>query len=280
MEEEKKEEFVGTSEKKPSSVKDYGFFCDQNWKFRRRMEDEHYLEDGFNGVPSQGFFAVYDGHGGREAAVFASQNLHKILAEKLEAEHYTFDDPSKMTEIFEYVYAKTDEKMKDSTVPSHHGCTSITVLVTGTGTEKRQIFAANAGDAQAFLVTKGGKGIPLSKEHKSTDESEVERINNAGGFVSNGRVNSQIAITRSLGDHLMKEFIISDPFVSHEVLTEEHTHVIIACDGVWDVVQPDVAAELVLANNDQNATEISKKLLVKALQDGSTDNLSVIVLKL
>jgi hypothetical protein len=40
-------------------------------------------------------------------------------------------------------------------------------------------------------------------------ESEIARIQQAGGFVMNGRVNGQIAITRSLGDHIMKDFIIA-----------------------------------------------------------------------
>lgn len=36
------------------------------------------MEDNFSGDPTQGFFAVYDGHGGKEAAIFAADNLHKV----------------------------------------------------------------------------------------------------------------------------------------------------------------------------------------------------------
>lgn len=42
------------------------------------MEDAHYLEDGFNGDPHSGFFGVYDGHGGKEAAIFASKHFHNV----------------------------------------------------------------------------------------------------------------------------------------------------------------------------------------------------------
>jgi serine/threonine protein phosphatase PrpC len=62
----------------PSSVKDYGVFSDQNWQHRRRMEDAHCIQDAFAGDPNSGFFAVYDGHGGKEAAIFSSNNLHKV----------------------------------------------------------------------------------------------------------------------------------------------------------------------------------------------------------
>lgn len=42
----------------------------------------------------------------------------------------------------------------------------------------------------------------------------------------------QIIITRSLGDHLMKEFIIGSPYLKSEKLSESDTWLIVACDGV------------------------------------------------
>lgn len=36
------------------------------------------------------------------------------------------------------------------TVPSHHGCTAVTVFITGEG-ENRRLIVANAGDARAVL---------------------------------------------------------------------------------------------------------------------------------
>lgn len=54
-----------------------------------------------------------------------------------------------MKEVMRTVYLGVDEKMKDA-VPSHHGCTSVTCLITGTG-DDRHLFTANAGDARAVL---------------------------------------------------------------------------------------------------------------------------------
>lgn len=56
-----KKEKDAEAKKPPSSVKEFGVWADQNMRHRRRMEDAHYTEDGFNGDPTQGFFAVYDG---------------------------------------------------------------------------------------------------------------------------------------------------------------------------------------------------------------------------
>jgi len=93
-------------------------------------------------------------------------------------------------------------------------------------------------------------------------------------------VNGQIIITRSLGDHLMKEYIIGDPYLRFEKLTEKDTHLIVACDGLWDVVDDQPAVDFVLENSKLSASDISKKLLIKALQDGTTDNLTIMIIKL
>lgn len=42
------------------------------------MEDEHVVIDKFHGDSTQGFFAVYDGHGGTDAVKFVAANLHKV----------------------------------------------------------------------------------------------------------------------------------------------------------------------------------------------------------
>jgi len=280
----KKEETEGEGgEKKENapkftSVTDVGVCADQNWKYRRRMEDAHYLEDGFNGDPSMGFFAIYDGHGGKEAAIFASENFHKVLAEEINKEGPSiFSNPEAVLQAKRRAYLATDEKLKGA-VPSHHGCTAVTCVVVGKG-ESRQLFAANVGDARAVLC-RDGKAIRLTEEHKASEVAEAKRITDSGGFIINGRVNGQIIITRSLGDHLMKEFIIGDPHLRHEKLSDQDTHLIVACDGLWDVVEDQQAVDFVLQHKDNSAGEISKKLLIKALQDGTTDNLSIMVIKL
>lgn len=43
-----------------------------------KRTDAHYMADGFNNDTQAAFFAVYDGHGGKDAAVFCSQNLHQV----------------------------------------------------------------------------------------------------------------------------------------------------------------------------------------------------------
>jgi len=269
---------VGEGSPSTTSVAGFGVCADQNWKYRRRMEDAHHIEDGFNGDPNQGFFGVYDGHGGKEAALYAAENLHKVLGEELNKSGSSiFNEPDSVLAVLGKTYLAVDAKMKDA-VPSHHGCTAVTCLVTGKG-DTRQLFTANAGDARAVLC-RDGTAIRLTEEHKASEPVEAKRITDSGGLIIHGRVNGQIIITRSLGDHLMKEFIIGSPYLNYQKLTDKDTWLIVACDGLWDVVEDQQAVDFVLEHKALSPSEISKKLLIKALQDGTTDNLSIVVVKL
>ena len=72
---------TNTNESKtPSAVKDFGVAEDRNKKKRRKMEDAHTLIDSFGDDENSAFFAVYDGHSGKDAAKFCSENLHKVFS--------------------------------------------------------------------------------------------------------------------------------------------------------------------------------------------------------
>lgn len=80
--------------------------------------------------------------------------------------------------------------------------------------------------------SRGGKAVRLTYDHKGSDAQEAKRITDAGGFVMNHRVNGVLAVTRSLGDTAMKEFVVGSPYTTETVLGSEDAFLIIACDGV------------------------------------------------
>lgn len=254
--------------KKYTSVKSVGISHDRNARFRRTMEDEHVVVDNFNGVADQGYFAIYDGHGGRGAVDFTAKHLHKVLEEELQKNPSV---PESLTQAF----LKTDKQMGETQI-QFSGTTCISCFVQKAD-GKRWLYSANAGDARAVLC-RNGVASRLSYDHKGSDESETKRIVDAGGFVVLNRVNGILAVTRSLGDHAMKEYVTGEPYLTTIELDPTDTHLIIACDGLWDVTSDQEAIDLILPEND--AQKMADKLLLHALKNGSTDNISVMVVLL
>ncbi|GAA6017586.1 hypothetical protein JCM10207_001215 [Rhodosporidiobolus poonsookiae] len=142
---------------------------------------------------------------------------------------------------------------------------------------KRTLYTANAGDARAVL-SRGGQAIRLSYDHKGTDPKEIKRIETAGGYVLNQRVNGYLAVTRSLGDSQMKAFVVGAPYTTETTLRPDDEWLILACDGLWDVCSDQKAVDLVQGAAD--ADEASKRLLDYALSHRTTDNLTCMAVKL
>ena len=100
---------------------------------------------------------------------------------------------------------------------------------------RRVLYCANVGDARGVLC-RAGRAIRLTYDHKGSDKQEAKRIMDAGGFVMSGRVNGVLAVTRSLGDSSMKEFVVGAPYTTETQLSEEDEFLILACDGVRSLI--------------------------------------------
>lgn len=159
-----------------------------------------------------------------------------------------------------------------STSPSSDGL----IRLPHTSTTRRVLYTANVGDARAVLSRKG-HAVRLTYDHKASDSQEAKRITDAGGFVMNNRVNAVLAVTRSLGDSAMKEFVVGAPYTTETTLTDEDRFLIVACDGLWDVTDDQDAVDLVDGIKDPK--EAAKRLLQHALSNFSTDNTSVMVVR-
>ncbi|KAK7472551.1 mgpp2cl-1, protein phosphatase 2C-like protein 1 [Stygiomarasmius scandens] len=141
---------------------------------------------------------------------------------------------------------------------------------------RRVLYCANVGDARGVLCRKG-RAIRLTYDHKGSDKQEAKRITDAGGFVMSGRVNGVLAVTRSLGDSSMKEFVVGAPYTTETELCEDDEYLILACDGLWDVITDQGAVDLIRDIND--AQLASQKLLKYALTHHTTDNVTVEVIR-
>ena len=139
-------------------------------------------------------FGVFDGHGGKEVAVFAADKYEKVLTDLSEFKSGDFE-----TALIKSFY-DLDELVSHEEFALDTGCTSNVVLIT-----PDKIFCANAGDSRSILVKRGNAVVELSKDHKPGNTEEEARINAAGHFVSDDRVDGNLALSRAFGDFQYKD---------------------------------------------------------------------------
>uniref|UniRef100_A0AAQ4PBJ1 Protein phosphatase 1G n=1 Tax=Gasterosteus aculeatus aculeatus TaxID=481459 RepID=A0AAQ4PBJ1_GASAC len=132
---------------------------------------------------------------------------------------------------------------------SDSGTTAVVALIRG-----KQLIVANAGDSRC-VVSERGKAVDMSYDHKPEDEVELARIKNAGGKVTmDGRVNGGLNLSRAIGDHFYKrnkalpaeeQMISSMPDVKVLTLNDDHDFMVIACDGIWNVLSSQEVVDFV-----------------------------------
>ncbi|XP_020268182.1 probable protein phosphatase 2C 8 [Asparagus officinalis] len=93
-----------------------------------------------------------------------------------------------------------------------------------------------------------GEALPLSTDHKPYRFDELARIERSGGWVVNWhgfRVQGVLAISRSVGDYDLKPHVISTPELTVINRTDKDEFLILASDGLWDVISNIVACRVV-----------------------------------
>lgn len=172
------------------------------------------------------------------------------------------------------------KSLSHSSAGSTHSLNTATPSNTFTPSDpelRRVLYCANAGDARGVLC-RGGKAIRLTYDHKGSDKQEAKRIMDAGGFVMSGRVNGVLAVTRSLGDSSMKEFVVGSPYTTETELYDEDEFVILACDGLWDIAEDKEAIDHV--RYIKSPKEAVEELVKFAKTRYSNDNVTVVVIRL
>lgn len=156
---------------------------------------------------------------------------------------------------------------------SDSGTTAVVALIRG-----KQLIVANAGDSRC-VVSERGKAVDMSYDHKPEDEVELARIKNAGGKVTmDGRVNGGLNLSRAIGDHFYKrnkalapeeQMISAMPDVKVLTLNEDHDFMVIACDGIWNVLSSQEVVDFISERikPDQNGKVRSLSSIVEELLD-------------
>ena len=195
-----------------------------NHHYRPYMEDGHKIIDPYMGDPNQGYFAIFDGHGGKESVTYCKNNFHDELSNNLKL--YPNSVESAMIDTFEFI----DKKLF---LCGHNQVgTTATVCLIRNENRQRVLYTANVGDSAAVLVS-ATSIEQLTYDHKASDKAEMMRVQKCGGSIYRGRLRGTLALTRSLGDHSLKTSgLSSEPTISKKILTPNDDLLIIASDGL------------------------------------------------
>ncbi|KAI4384807.1 hypothetical protein MLD38_002910 [Melastoma candidum] len=152
---------------------------------------------------------------------------------------------------------KTDVDFLDSERDTFRddGSTASTAVLVG-----NHMYVANVGDSRS-VISKAGKAIALSEDHKPNRIDERKRIESAGGIVmwaGTWRVGGVLAMSRAFGNSMLKQFVVAEPEIQEVEIGEELELLVVASDGHWegrhtrqglpiimisDGVQPDIRSE-------------------------------------
>ncbi|XP_010259435.1 PREDICTED: probable protein phosphatase 2C 5 isoform X2 [Nelumbo nucifera] len=219
------------------------------------------------GNPASSFsvFAIFDGHNGISAAIFAKENLlnHVMSAipQGISREEWLQALPRALVAGF----VKTDIEFQRKGETS--GTTVTFVVIDGW-----TVTVASVGDSRCILDTQGGVVSLLTVDHRLEENAEErERVTKSGGEV--GRLNvyggtevgplrcwpGGLCLSRSIGDTDVGEFIVPIPHVKQVKLSNAGGRLIIASDGIWDALSSEMAAKSCRGL----PAELAAKLVVK-----------------
>mmetsp|Transcript_36279 Transcript_36279/g.26914 ORF Transcript_36279/g.26914 Transcript_36279/m.26914 type:complete len:339 (+) Transcript_36279:53-1069(+) len=258
----------------------------QGW--RLEMEDAHVAVD-IPEAPGHVFLAVFDGHAGAGAAKYAAREIIPHLKATEEWARYCsgdHKDPHLLGEAMATAFVQVDQYMRTHQEGTNgqdsSGCTSVTAIITPT-----HIICANAGDSRCVMGTAGATK-ELSFDHKPYNQSEKDRIERAGGFVQWNRVDGDLAVSRALGDFGYKnaslepkhQKISPHPDIEVHERTDQDDVLLLACDGLWDVMSSTEAVNTVreiFRSGESNPLLVAEEMIDLALDKGSKDNISAVV---
>ena len=237
-------------------------------------------------------FGIFDGHGGFQVSSKAKDLLPKEIHNRINMTTPENVVRSLIIDAFE----KTDKELMTKLTECDDMGSTCTLSFIYKSKSNRIIYTANIGDSHAYIVS-NKKATRLTTEHKCDNEEEAQRLKDKNALIFQNRMFGQLALTRAFCDRKHKPYgLIATPSVNSIIVKEEMTqnmstvsnndyeydkYLIVASDGIWDIAKDnDLMRIFVKENNGKSTKELTKELITYAIDNGSTDNISLIVVKL
>jgi len=271
-------EFKEKSPETNKSFKEISFIQYQNESYRNYMEDRFSILINFPNNEEKALFAIFDGHGGSTISEFLCQNFISFFMKQ-----YQKNEVKNYEKIFQKTFSSLNDEIKKIPNSYKMGSTATIILITKETDQilgsQKVIYCANIGDTNCELFSKSNCKR-ISYEHRCNDPVEENRIKKGNGSIINGRVGGIISVTRAFGDFQCKDFgLICEPYINKvNVNFNEKNFLILATDGIWDFVSEEDIYFITMNNTDSMV--ICRDVVDKAKVNGSTDNMTCMVISL
>jgi len=288
----------------------------ETWDGHRSYNEDRHC---FHEIKGLGFFCgLFDGHGGTYSAEYVSSKLHRHVEHffnsrwtKRQGTITREEEVQMISTALTEGFKRTDEALlahQRQNPSNEDGSTAVVCLIVqglepaaDNGNDEytgQTLFVANAGDCRCLLL-RGKNSFRCSEDHKPDRKDEILRIKKAGGVVgkdSNGiarvgrketiggetKTYKYLSTSRGFGDSDLKAplpLIISTPDIKVIDLDIRDWGILLACDGVWDVMTDQEVVDICV-NNLNNPKGAATSVVRTSFAKGSVDNLSCSVLML
>ena len=251
------------------------------------MEDAHFYVESDQAILA----GVFDGHGGREVAAFASEQFQVKFPKALDLAK------GNVHQAFETVLHEIHQDVVRRPAWNKVGSTAVISYI---DKEENKIYTATLGDSEANIYRKVGrslKSIPLScvrdwvstKDHSRLEKvhgkEAVEKQYQRAHFQAKGlrsQLDTGVNVSRAIGDVDQtgtpdRPLVIHKPTITVSELCPKDV-IVLACDGLKDYVSEDkIVGDLSPGwLSSVRGKNIAQLLVNKALQQNTRDNVTVL----
>lgn len=222
------------------------------------------------------FFAVFDGHGGKNISKFLKKNLSAYFLNKIDKKIYNKYD------VFKNYTNLVYDKLQNKLIKNHPRISQFCGSTACIGIQyNNDLWILNVGDSRAIKCNKSNIAEQLSLDHKPNAPEEKNRIEQLGGNINYDGFDWRIkglSLSRAFGDTECSPYVNHIPDVFKYEILNDDKFLVFACDGLYDVLSnQDITDYIINLKNNNFTGNYAKELAEYAYEKGSLDNITTII---
>lgn len=257
---------------------------------RKSNEDSHNIILGLNDTSGNmakvNYYAIYDGHGvgdgGKFVSNFLSENMPHCFTENRVKYPLEIDYVNKVYDkVQNILFTKYAKESTES---------GSTCLIVCHFKDKGHDFLniLNTGDSRCIMCRNNIAAV-LTRDHKPDWPDEIRRITKLGGQVKQDKNGGtyrikDLSVSRAFGDKESIKYVTHRPDLYKYKITAKDKFMVMACDGLWDVLTPQDVVNFILKScydsdmkRINRTINIAKLLAEMAIKKDCGDNVTCIV---